>query len=205
MHKKEGTIVGTKLVGAQFINASLRDADLSNAELEGADFFRADCFKAKFTGANLKMSNFTKALMWVADLTGADLTNADLHAAQLCNALFCSATLANADLSHADIDYTHFSHADCKNAIFDHTANTCWAHFDDADLTGASFYGSEVMQEDLEDAIGAFIPLSCPDEGEFIGWTKSEEGFSLPNYTHTTFFAFNRRHPRFQCSNTTVL
>ena len=125
------------------------------------------------------MSSFTKALMWAADLTGADLTNADLHAAQLCDALFCSATLANADLSRADIDYTHFSHADCKNAIFDHTANTCWAHFDDADLTGASFYGTEVMQEYLEDAKGAFIPLSCPDEGEFVGWSKSEEGYMI--------------------------
>ena len=178
--KLEGAkFVETKLDGARFFNAYLSDADFSKAELNGADFFRADCFSAKFTGAILTHANFAKALLWNSDLTGADLTNADLHAAQLCDTLFCNATLVDADLSRADLDYAHFSHADFKNAIFDYTANTYWSHFDDADLTGASFYGTGIKQEDLEEATGAFIPLSCPDEGEFVGWTKSGEGYMI--------------------------
>ena len=176
---KDAKFAGTKLDGARFINASICNADFSRAELNGADFFRADCFSAKFTGAILTHSNLAKALLWDSDLSGADLTNSDLHAAQLCDTLFCNATLADADLSRADLDYAHFSHADCKNAIFDYTANTYWAHFDDADLTGASFYGTGIKQEDLEEAKGAFIPLSCPDEGEFVGWTKSGEGYMI--------------------------
>lgn len=176
---KDAKFVGTKLDGARFINASICNTDFSRAELKGADFFRADGLSSKFAGAILTHANFAKALLWDSDLSGADLTNADLHAAQLCDTLFCNATLVDADLSRADLDYAHFSHADCKNAIFDYTANTYWAHFDEADLTGASFYGTGIRQEDIEEAKGAFIPLSCPDEGEFVGWTKSGEGYMI--------------------------
>ena len=176
---KDTKFVGTKLDGACFVNALICNTDFSKAEQKGSVFFKADGLGAKFTGAILTHASFTKALLWDSDLSGADLTNADLHAAQLCDTLFCNATLVDADLSRADLDYAHFSHADCKNAIFDHTANTYWAHFDDADLAGASFYGTGIRQEDLEEAKGAFIPLSCPDEGEFVGWTKSGEGYMI--------------------------
>ena len=168
--------VEAKLLGARFFNAQLNQADFSDAQLKGAVFFKADCLGIKFINANLHNANLASALLWNSDFTGADLTDADLHAAPLCDSRFCNATLVGADLSRADLDYANFSGADCKNALFDHTANTCWADFTDADLTDASFYGAGIDQDDLAKAKGGFIPLSCPDEGAFIAWTKSGEG-----------------------------
>lgn len=168
--------VEAKLLGARFFNASLSDTDFTDAQLDGAVFLDAQCLSAKFVNSSLKKANLAHALLWNTDFTGADLTNADLHAAPLCDGRLCNATLVGADLSCADLDYANFSGADCKNALFDHTANTPWADFTDADLNDASFLGTSIDQYYLAKAKGGFIPLSCPDEGEFIGWTKSGEG-----------------------------
>ena len=171
--------VGTKLLGARFFNAQLGQAVFTDAQLNGAVFFKADCFGTKFINANLHKANLAKALLWNSDFTGADFTDADLHAAPLCDSRFCNAILVGADLSRADLDYANFSGADCKNAIFDHTANTFWADFTDADLTDASFFGTGIDQDDLAKAKGGFVPLSCPDEDAFIAWTKSGEGYMI--------------------------
>ena len=79
-----------------------------------------------------------------ADLRNADLRNADLSGACLRNADLRSTDLFNADLRGANLL--------------------------NVDLSGANLRGA-----DLRSAKNVpYIPMVCPEEGDFIGWKKAE-------------------------------
>ena len=79
----------------------------------------------------------------MADLSKADLRGADLR---------------EANLSKADLHWANLSEADL------HWANLSEAYLREADL----------RETDLSKAEGVpFIPMACPDSGEFIGWKKA--------------------------------
>ncbi len=82
-----------------------------------------------------------------ADLSGADLREADLRGADLREADLSGADLREADLREADLSEADLSGADLR----------------EADLSGA----------DLKDAKNMYLPLACPEEGEFIGFKKA--------------------------------
>ena len=84
----------------------------------------------------------------------ADLHNADFHGACLHNADLRGADLYNADLSGANLLNADLSGADLHNADL-RGANLC-----DADLRSAKNV--------------PYIPMVCPEEGDFIGWKKAE-------------------------------
>ena len=78
-----------------------------------------------------------------ANLREANLSGANLSGANLSLADFSKANLRGADLRGADLRFTDFSEADLSKA-------------------------------DLSEAKGVpFIPMACPDSGEFIGWKKA--------------------------------
>ena len=83
---------------------------------------------------------------------GAYLGDADLRGADLRGAYLRGAYIGDADLRGADL----------------RGAYLCCAYIGDADLYGADLRGAYLR--------GAknipFIPLSCPSDGEFIGWKK---------------------------------
>ena len=81
-----------------------------------------------------------------ADLTGADLTGASLTGANLYGA-----DLTGADLTGASLTRASLTGADLTGA----------------DLTGASLYGADLTGADL------YVPMACPDAGEFVGWKKA--------------------------------
>ena len=84
-----------------------------------------------------------------ANLRGADLHNTDLSGADLSGADLYGAYLLNANLLNAKL-----SGADLRNA----------------DLSNANLYGA-----DLSGAKNVpYIPMVCPEEGDFIGWKKAE-------------------------------
>ena len=89
-----------------------------------------------------------------ADLRGADLHNADLRGADLHNAYLSGACLLNANLSGANLPNAYLRGADLHNAY----------------LSGANLLGA-----DLRSAKNVpYIPMVCPEEGDFIGWKKAE-------------------------------
>ena len=134
------------------INAISSDADLCGADLRGADLCGADLGGADLGGAYLGG----------ADLRGADLRGADLGGAYLGGAYLCDANLRDAYLRGADL-----CGADLRGA-----------YLGGADLGGADLRGADIGGAYLGGAYlgGAknipFIPLSCPSDGEFIGWKK---------------------------------
>ena len=129
-------------------------ANLHNADLSGADLHNAD-----LRGANLRGANLHNADLRGADLLGADLSGADFH----------GANLHNADLRGADFHGTNLLNADLRGADL-HNADLRGADFHNADLSGANLLGA-----DLRGAKNVpYIPMVCPEEGDFIGWKKAE-------------------------------
>lgn len=73
----------------------------------------------------------------------------------LCGADLSDVDLRGADLSCADLSYTFLHGADLYGAK---AYETCWF--------GASLYGAKNVP---------YIPMTCPEEGAFIGWKKSRD------------------------------
>ena len=129
---------------ADLHNADFHGANLLNADLRGADLHNADLSGADFHGANLLNANLSGANLHNADLSGANLHNADLH---------------NADLSGANL----------------HNADLRGANLRGADLLNADLRGADLRGADLRSAKNVpYIPMVCPEEGDFIGWKKAE-------------------------------
>lgn len=113
-----------------------------------------------------------------AELSGANLRNANLHNASLCNASLHNADLRNADLrnaylfgahlSGADLRYVNLSNADLSDADLRN------AIISDADLNGACLFNAKNVP---------YIPMACPETGDFIGWKKIVETKEF-YYTH---------------------
>ena len=132
-------------VRANLYEADLRGADLRGADLHWAALYEADLRGADLRGADLRGANLSWANLYEADLRGADLREADLRGANLSWANLSWANLYEADLRGADLR--------------------------EADLRGAALY-----EADLRGAKGVpFIPMACPDSGEFIGWKKASD------------------------------
>ena len=135
-------------------------ANLGGANLCGADLREADLRGANLCGANLRGANLGGANLREANLYGADLYGADMREANLCGANLRGANLGGANLRGADL-----READLYGA----------------DLYGADLYGADLREANLygADLRGAknipFIPLACPERGEFVGFKKIGE------------------------------
>ena len=99
-----------------------------------------------------------------ADLRGADLSDVDLSRADLRGANLRGANLSRANLSRANLRCAYLRGAYLLNA------DLSTADLSTADLSGANLYGA-----DLSGAKKVpYIPMVCPEEGDFIGWKKAE-------------------------------
>lgn len=87
------------------------------------------------------------------DLRGADLRGANLHDANLRGAY-----LRGADLCDTNLSYANLCCADLRGANLSHT-DLSYTNLRGIDLSGAK----EVP----------YIPMVCPEEGDFIGWKKA--------------------------------
>ena len=98
-----------------------------------------------------------------ADLSRADLTEADLIGADLRGADLREADLTEADLIGADLRGADLREADLR----------------EADLREADLRGADLTRADLNNVIynesTAFFAMTCPEEGEFIGYKKCAE------------------------------
>ena len=102
-------------------------------------------------------SNTIKDSVINAVAKGADLSYADLSYADLRGANLGGAYLRDADLRGANLGGAYLGGADLRGA-----------DLRDADLGGAYLRGAYLGGANNI----TFIPLSCPSDGEFIGWKK---------------------------------
>lgn len=95
-----------------------------------------------------------------ADFSYCELCHTDLSGANLrCANLSC------ADLSDADLSGAELSDADLSGANLS-GADLCSANLSDADLSGADLSCAKEVP---------YIPMVCPEEGDFIGWKKADD------------------------------
>ena len=144
---------------ANLLNADLSGVYLHNADLRGANLCGACLCDADLRGTDLRRADLRNANLRNADLHDADLHNADLRGADLRGANLYGAFLLNADLSGADFRSANLLNADLSGADL-HNADLRGANLCDANLRGAKNV--------------PYIPMVCPEEGDFIGWKKAE-------------------------------
>ena len=89
-----------------------------------------------------------------ANLRGANLRGANLYNADLRDADLRDADLRDADLRGADLRGADLRRADLHNADLSR-----------ADLSSADLRGAKNVP---------YIPMVCPEKGDFIGWKKAE-------------------------------
>ena len=95
-----------------------------------------------------------------ADLSGAYLSGANLSRANLCGAYLRGAYLREACLSGADLSRAYLSRA----------------YLSGANLSRADLSGANLSRADLSGAKNLFLPIACPDTGEFTAWKKCAGG-----------------------------
>ena len=123
-------------------------ADCENWETMKADFSCCDLSDADLSGANLSGANLSRANLRYANLRYADLSRANLRYADLSGVDLSGANLRYADLSRADLRGVDLSYTDLRYA----------------DLRGANLRDAKEVP---------YIPMVCPEEGDFIGWKKA--------------------------------
>ena len=164
MFEKEAKERAIKLEESQIVGVYDDDEDCKNWEEMRADLRNADLRGATLRNADLRGANLHNANLSGACLLNADLRGADLSGANLLNANLSSANLLNADLRGADLHNADLSGANLLNA------NLRGVDLHNADLSGANLRGA-----DLRSAKNVpYIPMVCPEEGDFIGWKKAE-------------------------------
>ena len=89
----------------------------------------------------------------MADFSSCDLSGADLSYANLSYANLCDANLSGTTLSYANLSYANLRYANLRGA-----------YLRDADLRDAYLRDAEEVP---------YIPMVCPEEGDFIGWKKA--------------------------------
>ena len=112
-------------------------------DCEGWENMRADFSYCDLSHANLRGANFSHADLSYADFSDADFSDADLRYANLRYANLYDANLSDANFSHADLSHVNLRYANLSDA-------------------------------NLSDAKGVpYVPMVCPEEGDFIGWKKA--------------------------------
>ena len=150
-------------------------ADLSDADLSGANLHNADLRGANLIGTYLLNADLYNAELRGANLHNADLSDADLSEANLLNADLMGADLRNVNLRGADLRGAKLRNADLRGACLSR------ANLTGADLRSTNLYNADLSETDLcgADFRGAknvpYIPMVCPEEGDFIGWKKAED------------------------------
>ena len=128
-------------------------ADFSYCDLRGANLNHADLNHADLNHANLNHVNLCGADLNHVDLRGANLNHVNLNHANLNHVNLCGADLNHVDLNHANLNHVNLCGADLNHV------DLCGANLNHADLRGAKKV--------------PYIPMVCPEEGEFIGWKRA--------------------------------
>lgn len=134
-----------------------------NEDCEGWKTMRADFSYCELCHTDLSYANLSDAYLSNANLSCANLSHTDL----------CSADLRGADLRGADLSFANLRYADLRGADLS-CADLSNAKLSDANLRGANLSYANLRGADLRYAKEVpYIPMVCPEEGDFIGWKKA--------------------------------
>ena len=161
-------------------------------DLSELDFGRShenrpvDLQGAVFSGCNLNFCNFERAGIARGVFIDCTLNKASFDRADLRSALFIRCTmqdtyLREANFSHANIQEVIMDRSYARGALFSHVQFFEEISMKKADLKGASFHGSSMLQVDIA---GAYIGETAFSIGETGGY------FSIDDDTMRTFFCF---------------
>ena len=191
--------VGWENMRANLSGANLHNADLSHTDLHNADLSYTNLCYADLYNVNLRDAYLSRAKLSGTDLRGTNLCNADLSYTSLCNADLSYTNLHNANLSGADLRGAYLLNANLSGANLRgadlYNVNLRDAYLYNANLSGADLRNADLRKADLSkaDLCGAnlsganlnranlsgaknvpYIPMVCPEEGDFTGWKKAE-------------------------------
>ena len=134
-----------------------------NEDCEGWETMRAD-----FSYCELNRTDLSHTDLRCANLGGANLSNADLCYTDLCDANLRCANLRCADLRCADLGNANLGNANLG------CADLCDANLGGANLGNTDLGNANLGNTNLGNAKKVpYIPMVCPEEGEFIGWKKA--------------------------------
>ena len=126
-----------------------------------------------FTQEELK-NILEKHLKWLCDEPGGE--RADLREANLYGANLSRANLYEANLCEANLYGANLSRADLRGA------NLYGANLSRANLYGADLSRADLSRADLRGAKNLHVPMSCPEEGSFIGFKKVRDNYIVKLY-----------------------
>ena len=134
-----------------------------NEDCEGWENMKADFSSCDLRGANLCDANLGDANLRGANLGGTYLRGAYLGGANLRDANLCDANLRGANLRGANLRGAYLCDANLGGANL-RGANLGGIYLGGANLGGANLRDAEEVP---------YIPMVCPEEGDFIGWKKA--------------------------------
>ena len=136
-------------------------------DCKGWESMRADLCYVNLSRANLRGVNLCSALLKGADLFRADLYGADLQQASLCEARLFKANLRGTNMRGIDL-----CRADLRKADL-YAADLSDANLFKADLFEANLHMVNLHGTNINSAFNIpYIPMECPDVGDFIAWKK---------------------------------
>lgn len=169
MKKEKNKITNTR---RDLTNSSFRCKNYNEVDMRGSWLDNSDFTFSRFSGADLRTSSGTNAIFCGANFSGADISRCDMK-----GATFRAADLTNANLACANLRYCDFRDADLTGVNLT-GADLAYSCFDRAILSKTNFAGAITGHATFNDARlygvknAPFIPLICPEIGEFIGWKK---------------------------------
>jgi len=159
--------------------ANLSYANLIGTNLSYANLIYANLSYTNLRNANLSYANLIGTNLSYADLSDVDLSDVDLSDANLSYTNLRNANLNYANLRYADLSYADLSDVDLSDANLSYT-NLSYTNLRNANLRNANLNHANLRYADLNfvkyNYLTAGFNLSCPEEGEFIGFKKSFNG-----------------------------
>ena len=133
-------------------------ADFSHMRIEGVEFCGKYLGFADFSGSIFINCNFSGAFMEYAIMKRCHFfkckfCGTDLHASYMQHTVFDMCMFNSANLHYIDANCSRFDHCNFKKAGID----------DSTDFTNVDMSCPKNMP---------YIPMVCPEEGEFIAWKK---------------------------------
>ncbi len=139
---------------ADFSECQLRGIDFSRRDLSEADFSGCYLIECKFNDANLHSANFRNATLEEVEFKSTKMTCVDFENARIDVSIFEDVSLYYANFHNAQLMYTDINHSRIN---------------DDTCLCGLRLHKVKNMP---------YVPMVCPEEGEFIGWKACDYGYS---------------------------
>lgn len=200
-----------------FDHTVIRESDFSNSDLTGCIFCNETIFyDANFTRAFLEDCTFSSRF------SKCDFRYSSWRGVDACGSYFESCLFINVRFENCDLSRTRFracifincTFADCdiSKAHFSSSSSNVGSEFIKCDLYGIRLPELFIPYAITDSKNVPYIPMVCPDEGEFVGYKKAwaiDDGLRYPVLITLRIPADARRSSGFgrkcRCDKATVV